>query len=57
MKKLSGTSLAGTSTTRERVLNDLYATPPESTKALMEQEVFSGTVLEPCCGLGIFQKY
>src|SRR5699024_3232640 len=51
-KLLSGTSLAGTSTTRERVENDYYATPPESTIALLEREKFSGDILEPCCGEG-----
>ena len=29
---LTGTSLSGTSLTRKRVINDYYATPPESTK-------------------------
>ena len=51
-KLLSGTSLAGTSTTRERVENDYYATPPESTLALLEKEYFFGKILEPCCGEG-----
>lgn len=49
---LTGTSLSGTSTTRERVDNDFYATPPESTIALLEREVFEGEVLEPACGAG-----
>lgn len=49
---LTGTSLSGTSTTRERVDNDFYATPPESTIALLEREVFEGVVLEPACGAG-----
>ena len=51
-KLLSGTSLAGTSTTRERVENDYYATPPGSTLALLEKEDFFGRILEPCCGEG-----
>ena len=49
---LTGTSLSGTSTTRVRVDNDFYATPPESTIALLEREVFEGVVLEPACGAG-----
>ena len=51
-KKLTGTSLSGTSVSRERVENDYYATPPESTIALLEREKFSGDILEPCCGQG-----
>ena len=49
---LTGTSLSGTSMSRERVENDYYATPPESTIALLEREKFSGGILEPCCGEG-----
>ena len=51
-KFLSGTSLSGTSTTRERIENDYYATPEESTIALLERENFTGSILEPCCGEG-----
>ena len=51
-KHLTGTSLSGTSTTRDRVENDYYATPPESTLKLLEVEEFKGNVLEPCCGEG-----
>ena len=49
---LTGTSLSGTSVSRERVENDYYATPPESTIALLEREKFFGGILEPCCGEG-----
>ena len=49
---LTGTSLSGTSMSRERVENDYYATPPESTIALLEREKFFGGILEPCCGGG-----
>ena len=52
MKKLSGTSLSGTSKTRQRVENDYYATPVESTQALLANENFYGNVFEPCCGEG-----
>lgn len=52
-KSLSGTSLSGTSTKRERVDKDYYATPPESTKALLDNVEFSdGLFLEPCVGGG-----
>ena len=43
---LTGTSLSGTSMSRERVGNDYYATPPESTIALLEREKFFGGILE-----------
>lgn len=50
---LKGTNLAGTSTTRERVNNDYYATAYESTKALLDEVNFEGkTFLEPCVGGG-----
>ena len=49
---LTGTSLSGTSVSRSRVADDYYATPPESTKALLEVEKFEGNILEPCCGEG-----
>ena len=51
-KHLTGTSLSGTSMSRERVKNDYYATPPETTISLLEREKFSGNILEPCCGEG-----
>jgi hypothetical protein len=52
-KSLSGSSLAGSSSTRERVNNDYYATPPESTKALLAEVDFTGEVfMEPCVGAG-----
>jgi hypothetical protein len=31
---------------------DLYATPPEATRALLAVETFAGGVLEPCSGRG-----
>ena len=52
MKNLSGTSLSGTSVTRERIKDDYYATPKASTKALLEVENFEGNIFEPCCGQG-----
>ena len=60
-KSLKGTSLAGTSITRERVEEDYYATPYSSTEALLNNVSFSGTFLEPCVGGGhiaeIIKKY
>lgn len=52
MSKLSGTSLSGSSLTRERAEHDYYATPYESTQALMKVLPLQGTVLEPCVGGG-----
>lgn len=49
---LSGTSLAGTSTTRERVNYDYYATPYQATEMLLDEVKFSGNFLEPCVGGG-----
>ena len=51
-KHLTGTSLSGMSVSRKRVEHDYYATPPESTIALLEREKFSGNILEACCGEG-----
>ena len=56
VKNLTGTSLSGTSVSRARVENDYYATPTESTKALLSEENFVGSILEPCCGEGHISK-
>lgn len=61
-KVLKGTNLAGTSTTRDRVENDYYATAYESTISLMDVEEFIGnSFLEPCVGGGhiaeVIKKY
>lgn len=58
---LSGTSLAGMSTTRERVQDDYYATPYQATEMLLDEVKFIGNFLEPCVGGGhivdIIKKY
>lgn len=58
---LSGTSLAGMSTTRERVQDDYYATPYQATEMLLDEVKFSGNFLEPCVGGGhivdVIKKY
>lgn len=51
-KVLSGTSLSGTSTTRERVEGDYYATPYVATQMLLDNVDFIGNFLEPCVGGG-----
>lgn len=49
---LKGTNLAGMSTSRKRVENDYYATPPETTRAILDREKLEGSILEPACGGG-----
>lgn len=60
-KVLSGTSLSGTSTTRERVEDDYYATPYVGTQMLLDNVAFTGNFLEPCVGGGhiadVIKKY
>lgn len=53
---LNGHSLAGMSTTRERVKDDYYATPPESTISLLDKVSFTGSIWEPACGEGHISK-
>ncbi len=55
-KVLAGTNLAGMSTTRKRVENDFYATPPEATKAILDREILEGSILEPATGQGHISK-
>lgn len=49
---MNGYSLAGMSTTRNRVDNDYYATPPETTRAILDEVVLNGSIWEPACGAG-----
>lgn len=49
---MKGHQIAGMSATRERVEDDYYATPPQSTLALLEQEDILYPALEPACGAG-----
>lgn len=53
---LSGTSLAGTSPTRERAKNDFYATPFEATNAILRRVNLHGSILEPAAGQGHISK-
>ena len=39
-------------TDAKRSDNDFYATPPSATRKLLELEIFSKNVWEPCCGMG-----
>ena len=45
--KIVGYNLDG-----NREPNDFYATPPQTTKALLNVEKFEGKIWEPCCGEG-----
>lgn len=49
---LKGSSLVGGTPARGRVENDYYATPPESTQALLNVLELNGSILEPACGEG-----
>lgn len=49
---IKGSSLAGGTPTRGRVKDDYYATPPQSTQALLDVLELKGTILEPACGEG-----
>jgi hypothetical protein len=40
----------------EREKDDFYATPPESTKTLLQAESFTGDIWEPACGDGAISK-
>lgn len=61
MTNLQGCALVGTSLNRERIENDYYATPYESTEALLKIEEFDGDFIEPCVGGGhiaeVIKKY
>jgi len=55
---IEGYSIAGMSTSRERVVDDYYATPPEATRVLLETFGLNDckTILEPACGEGHISK-
>ena len=53
-KNIQHSAITGGTGNRERVENDFYATPPESTHALFDNYKFpkDKIYLEPCCGKG-----
>ena len=53
---MKGHQIAGTSLDRERVDNDYYATPAESTLALIKVEEIIYPAWEPACGEGHISK-
>ena len=56
MEILKGNTLVGSNPTRGRVENDYYATPEESTKALLERENIIYPAWECACGQGHIAK-
>ncbi len=52
MSNLKGSSIAGSTPIRGRVEHDFYATPPQSTKSLLDLVELKGSILEPACGQG-----
>lgn len=52
MSKLSGGQIAGGNPTRGRVANDYYATPPSTTRAILDEVELVGSIYEPACGEG-----
>ncbi len=52
-KKLS---LGFTTSSEDRESKDYYATDPIATMALIKEEKFFDTILEPCCGEGFISK-
>lgn len=56
MKEITGSNLAGGNPKRGRVDNDYYATPLDSTKALLAKEEILYPVWEPACGEGHIAK-
>ena len=62
----NGTMSSGSSQTAMRIVghnldgarekDDFYATPAQSTKALLNIEKFKGDIWEPCCGEGHISK-
>lgn len=54
---MKGHQIVGTSLVRERVENDYYATPIESTEALLKAETIIYPAWEPACGEGHISKH
>ena len=53
---MKGHQIAGASLNRQRIENDFYATPENSTKALLDVEKIIYPALEPACGEGHISK-
>ena len=48
----TGQQLIGFNERSDRAKDDFYATPHETTEALLSVETFLGEIWEPCCGQG-----
>ena len=55
-KTETGMRIVGYNHRGNREKNDFYATPAKTTIALLDVEVFSDNVWEPCCGQGHISK-
>ena len=57
----AGQKLIGFNERKDRARDDFYATPHETTEALLRVETFAGEIWEPCCGQGhiatVLQKH
>ena len=56
MAKIQTSNLAGGTSLRGREENDYYATPPQTTKVLLDILELKGSILEPACGEGHISK-
>lgn len=56
MSKQSVTLGGSTSTSRQRIKHDYYATAFETTRAILKREFLIGSILEPACGEGHITK-
>tara|TARA_R110002012_G_C11391830_1_gene584627 strand:+ start:51 stop:608 length:558 start_codon:yes stop_codon:yes gene_type:complete len=51
-----GMKIIGFNDRGDREKDDFYATPPQTTRALLAVENFDGSIYEPCCGQGHISK-
>ena len=56
MKTSSALAYVGHNSSKNRVVNDFYPTPPEVTQALLDREKFEGNIYECSCGDGAMSK-
>ena len=56
MAKIQTSNLAGGTSLRGREENDYYATPPQTTKSLLDILELKGNIYEPACGEGHISK-
>jgi hypothetical protein len=56
LKGMQRARLAGSNLRGDREKDDFYATPPDSTRALLAVEKFEGPIWEPACGDGAISR-